>query len=42
MADVHTGNTFHSEFIWVNDLVALMAIILAITGPLAWWKRKWM
>ncbi|MEQ8509425.1 MAG: PepSY-associated TM helix domain-containing protein [Rhodospirillaceae bacterium] len=42
LADIHTGNIVHSEFIWVNDLVALMAIILAITGPIAWWRRKWM
>ncbi len=42
LADIHTGNIVHTEFIWVNDLVALMAIILALTGPIAWWKRKWM
>lgn len=42
LADIHTGNIVHTQFIWFNDLVALMAIILAITGPIAWWKRKWM
>ena len=42
LADIHTGNIIHGEFVWVNDLIALMAIILALTGPIAWWKRKWM
>ena len=42
LADIHTGNIIHGEFIWVNDLVAIMAIILALTGPIAWWRRKWM
>ena len=42
LADIHTGNIIHTKFIWVNDLVALMAIILALTGPVSWWKRKWM
>lgn len=42
LADIHTGNIVHTEFIWFNDLVALMAIALALTGPIAWWKRKWM
>ena len=42
LADIHTGNIIHGEFIWVNDLVAILAIILALTGPVAWWKRKWM
>ncbi len=42
LADIHTGNIIHGEFIWVNDIVAILAIILVITGPIAWWKRKWM
>lgn len=42
LADIHTGNIIHGEFVWVNDLVAIMAVILALTGPIAWWKRKWM
>lgn len=42
LADIHTGNIVHAEFIWVNDLVAILAIILVISGPITWWKRKWM
>ncbi len=42
LADIHTGNIIHGEFVWVNDIVAILAIILALTGPVAWWKRKWM
>ncbi len=42
MADIHTGNIIHGEFKWVNDIVAILAIILTLTGPVAWWKRKWM
>jgi hypothetical protein len=42
LADIHTGNIIHGEWVWVNDLVAILAIILVITGPIAWWRRKWM
>ena len=42
LADVHTGLAIHPLFPWVNDLIALCAIVLVISGPIIWWRRKWM
>ena len=42
LADIHTGNVFHAEWRWINDLTALLAIVLALSGPILWWRRKWM
>jgi hypothetical protein len=42
LADIHTGNVFRFDFSLVNDLVAALAIILVISGPIIWWKRKWL
>jgi hypothetical protein len=41
LADVHTGNIIHGQWKWVNNLVALMAIVLVLSGPILWWRRKW-
>ncbi|MBL8631010.1 MAG: PepSY domain-containing protein [Rhodospirillaceae bacterium] len=41
LADIHTGNIFTGQWKWINNLVALLAIILTISGPIVWWKRKW-
>jgi hypothetical protein len=41
LADIHTGNIIHGQWKWVNNLVALLAVILTISGPLVWWRRKW-
>jgi hypothetical protein len=41
LADIHTGNIFSSQWKWINNLVALLAVILTISGPIVWWKRKW-
>jgi hypothetical protein len=42
LVDIHTGNIFHPQFIWVNDLISICAILLVITGPILWWRRKWL
>jgi len=42
MADVHTGNVFSGAWRWVNDAVAAVAIFLALSGLVLWWRRKWM
>lgn len=42
MADVHTGNVFTGAWRWVNDVVAAIAIFLALSGLVLWWRRKWM
>jgi len=42
MADIHAGAIIHDQWKWVNDLVSLGAILLAFSGVLVWWRRKWM
>ncbi|MCB2108605.1 MAG: PepSY domain-containing protein [Rhodobacteraceae bacterium] len=42
LADIHTGHIFRFEFSWINDIVALLAIVLTLTGPILWWRRKWL
>jgi hypothetical protein len=41
LTDLHGGLMIHAEFAWFNDAVALLAVLLSITGFIAWWKRKW-
>ncbi len=41
MLDLHTGLMIHSTFVWVNDIAAGIAILLCITGFVAWWRKKW-
>jgi len=41
LADIHTGNIIHTQWKWVNNLVGALAIFLAISGPVVWWRRKW-
>ncbi len=41
MVDIHTGNIFHEQFKWVSDLIAVLAILLVLSGPVLWWREKW-
>ena len=41
MADLHAGAMIHAQFKWLNDLFAVLAVLLALSGPLIWLKRKW-
>lgn len=41
LVDLHTGLVFHDQWIWVNDLVAVIAILLAISGLVNWLYRRW-
>ena len=41
LADVHTGHAIAPWFAWVNDFFALLAIVLVVSGPIIWWRRKW-
>lgn len=38
---LHTGAIFWSQWRWVNDVFALAALILVITGLIRWERRKW-
>ena len=40
-ADIHAGVIFHKEFKWLNDLFAGLAILLVISGPVIWLRRRW-
>ena len=37
---LHNGRFFAPWWIWINDLAAISAIILFITGIIRWWRRK--
>tara|TARA_B100001964_G_scaffold80405_1_gene90726 strand:+ start:20871 stop:22349 length:1479 start_codon:yes stop_codon:yes gene_type:complete len=41
MIEVHTGNAIHPQFKWISDLFTIMGIIMVITGPILWLRRKW-
>ncbi len=40
VVDVHTGNIIHEQFKWINDLIAALAVLLAVSGPILWWRWK--
>jgi hypothetical protein len=41
LVDLHTGLMFHDQFIWLNDVVALAAIFLVLSGFINWLYRRW-
>ena len=41
MIEIHTGNVIHPQFKWISDLFTIMGIIMVITGPILWLRRKW-
>lgn len=41
-ADVHAGVIFHDEWGWFNDVITILAIILALSGPIVWLRKKWL
>lgn len=38
---LHTGKIIASWWNWANDIFAIMAIVLVVSGMMRWWKRKW-
>ena len=38
---VHMGTIFWSEWRWVNDVFAIAAVLLSVTGLIRWWRKKW-
>jgi len=38
---VHMGTIFWSEWKWVNDVFAILAVFLSVTGLIRWWRKKW-
>jgi hypothetical protein len=38
---LHSGVLIHSQWKWINDFIAVLAILLIITGLIRWWRKKW-
>ena len=38
---LHSGMLFTPHWKWVNDVFALLAIFLVISGLTRWWRTKW-
>ena len=38
---LHSGALIHSQWKWMNDIFAVMAIFLVLTGLMRWWRKKW-
>lgn len=38
---LHSGVLIHSQWKWVNDFIAVLAVILVLTGLIRWWRKKW-
>jgi len=38
---LHSGVLIHTQWKWVNDFIAVLAIILVLTGLIRWWRKKW-
>ncbi|MGE0195870.1 MAG: PepSY domain-containing protein [Methylocystis sp.] len=42
LRSLHTGALFWSQWRWVNDIFATLALFLIATGLIRWWRQKWM
>ncbi len=42
LADIHTGHAIHPAFPWVSDVLTFFALVLVVTGPFLWWRKKWL
>ncbi len=38
---LHSGLLIHTQWKWINDLVALACLLLTVTGLLRWWRQRW-
>lgn len=38
---LHSGIIIHTQWKWVNDFFAVLAILLVISGLIRWWHKKW-
>lgn len=40
-AELHEGTLIWKQWKWINDVIALLGLMLVITGFLRWRKRRW-
>ncbi|MGD0641223.1 MAG: PepSY domain-containing protein [Roseiarcus sp.] len=38
---IHMGTIFWSQWKWVNDVFAIAAVLLSVTGLIRWQRKKW-
>ncbi|MDH4121533.1 MAG: PepSY domain-containing protein [Deltaproteobacteria bacterium] len=38
---LHTGRLFTPQWKWVNDAAAGALLLLAVSGVIQWWRKKW-
>jgi uncharacterized iron-regulated membrane protein len=41
MFQLHNGKIIPEGFRWVLNALAIMTLLMVITGPILWWRRKW-
>ena len=41
MFDIHSGTIVSKHARYFLDVLAVLAIIMVVTGPILWWRRKW-
>ena len=39
---LHSGVLIHTQWKWINDIVAVLTLFLVITGLIRWWRVKWL
>lgn len=41
MFELHNGKIIATWFKYILDILAIFTIVMAITGPILWWRKKW-
>ena len=41
MFELHNGRIIHPGMKWVLDALAIITLLMVISGPILWWRRKW-
>ena len=41
MFEIHSGRIISKHARYFLDLLAVLAIVMVVTGPILWWRRKW-
>ena len=41
MFEIHRGTIVSKHARYFLDILAVLAIVMVVTGPILWWRRKW-